>query len=329
MKRALLIGLVIALLAGGGFGAWYVLRPQPSAQGFQGYVEGYLVFMAPEDGGRIERLAVDSADPVKQGDLLFELESSMQVAQRNEAEAKLQEARAQLADLQAALQRPEQIAVLRAQEERAKAQLSLSQTELDRQRTLYERGIAAKAQFDQARTAFERDKAALEEVQREIEAGGIAARSATIRAAQANVEAAQASLNQAETRLSRRRVVAPAASQVQDVFFRTGETVNAGQPVLSLLPPENRRIRFYVPEPKLATLALGQEIAVTCDSCQPILRARISFIAREAEFTPPVIFSQEERAKLVFRVEAKPADGANLPIGLPVTVMPLGEGAGS
>lgn len=323
MKRALLIGLAV-ILAAGGFGAWYLLRPQATIQGYQGYVEGYLVFMAPEDGGRIETLSVDSADQVKKGDGLFVLESSMQLAQRNESDAKLQQARAELADLQAALQRPEQIAILKAQEERAKAQLSLSQTELDRQRTLYERGIAAKAQYDQARTAFERDKAALEEVQRQIEAGGIAARSATIRAAQANVEAAEAALNQAETRLAKRRVAAPADAQVQDVFFRAGETVNAGQPVLSLLPPENRRIRFYVPEPKLATILLGQEIAVTCDGCQPGLLARISFIAREAEFTPPVIFSQEERAKLVFRVEAKPADGADLPIGLPVTVIPLG-----
>lgn len=323
MKRALLIGLAV-ILAAGGFGAWYLLRPQATIQGYQGYVEGYLVFMAPEDGGRIETLSVDSADQVKKGDGLFVLESSMQLAQRNESDAKLQQARAELADLQAALQRPEQIAILKAQEERAKAQLSLSQTELDRQRTLYERGIAAKAQYDQARTAFERDKAALEEVQRQIEAGGIAARSATIRAAQANVEAAEAALNQAETRLAKRRVAAPADAQVQDVFFRAGETVNAGQPVLSLLPPENRRIRFYVPEPKLATILLGREIAVTCDGCQPGLLARISFIAREAEFTPPVIFSQEERAKLVFRVEAKPADGADLPIGLPVTVIPLG-----
>ncbi|RDI62395.1 HlyD family secretion protein [Microvirga subterranea] len=324
MKRALLIGLAV-ILAAGGFGAWYLLRPKGTVQGYQGYVEGYLVFMAPEDGGRIETLSVDSADQVKKGDALFVLESSTQLAQRNEADAKLQQARAELADLQAALQRPEQIAILRAQEERAKAQLSLSQTELDRQRTLYERGIAAKAQYDQARTAFDRDKAALEEVQRQIEAGRIAARSATIEAAEAAVNAAEAGLNQAETRLAKRRVAAPADAQVQDVFFRAGETVNAGQPVLSLLPPENRRIRFYVPEPKLATVALGQEVAVTCDSCQPGLRARISFIAREAEFTPPVIFSQEERAKLVFRIEAKPADGANLPIGLPVTVLPLGE----
>jgi len=326
MKRGLIAGLAALLLIGGA-AAWYLLRPQETAEGFQGYVEGYLVFMAPEDGGRIERLSVDSGDSVEQGQILFELESAMQVAQRSEAEARLLQARAQLADLQAALQRPEQIAVLKAQEERARAQLSLSRAELDRQRTLFERGIAAKAQYDQASTAFERDRAALEEVQRQIEAGRIAARSAAIEAAEAAVGAAEAALKQAETRLARRRVAAPSPAQVQDVYFRPGETVNAGQPVLSILPPENRRIRFYVPEPKLATLGLGQEVGVSCDSCQPGLRARISFVASEAEFTPPVIFSQEERAKLVFRFEARPLDGSSLPLGLPVTVVPIGERA--
>jgi HlyD family secretion protein len=317
------------VLLAGGAGAWFLLRPRQHDTGFQGYVEGYLVFMAPEDGGRIERLAVDSADRVTEGQLLFWLESAMQVAQRNEAEARLHQARAQLADLQAALQRPEQIAILKAQEERVKAQLTLSQSELDRQRTLFERGIAAKAQFDQARTAFARDTAALEETQRQIEAGQIAGRTAEIRAAEAAVQAAEAALRQAETRVSRRRVVAPTAAQVQDIYFRAGETVNAGQPVLALLPPENRRIRFYVPEPRLSTLALGNPVRLSCDSCPAALQARISFIAREAEFTPPIIFSEEERAKLVFRVEARPLDGADLPIGLPVTVMPVETEAGS
>jgi HlyD family secretion protein len=329
MRRGLLVAALTALLLAGGASTWFVLRPQESDASFQGYVEGYLVFMAPEDGGRIERLAVDSADRVTKNQLLFELESSMQAAQRNEAKARLHQARAQLADLQAALQRPEQIAILQAQEERAKAQLTLSQTELDRQRALFERGISSKAQYDQARTAFERDRAALEEARRQIEAGQIAGRIAEISAAEASAQAAEAALHQAETRLDRRHVVAPTAAQVQDVYFRAGETVNAGQPVLALMPPENRRIRFYVPEPRLATLGLGALVRLTCDSCPAGLQARISFIAREAEFTPPVIFSEEERAKLVFRLEARPLDGADLPIGLPVTVTAIDQEAGS
>jgi HlyD family secretion protein len=321
MKTLRLIIVAVLLLAGG-TAAWF-FWPRPDATTrFQGYVEGYLVFMAPEEGGRIEELTVDSGDRVSEGKPLFRLDASMQTAQRNEAEAKLQQARAQLANLRAALQRPEEIAVLEAQEERAQAQLGLSQAELDRQRTLFERGIAAKAQYDQARTAFERDKAALAEVQRQIQAGQIAGRSGEIGAAEAAVQANEAALMQAETRLAKRQVKAPSEAQVQDVYFRAGETVNAGQPVLALLPPANRRIRFYVPEPLLATIALGQNVGLSCDSCKEDLQARISFISNEAEFTPPVIFSEQERAKLVFRVEARPLDGADLPIGLPVTVTP-------
>jgi len=328
MTRGRLVGLIALLLIGAG-AAWFYGRPRESAVRFQGYVEGYLVLMAPEDGGRIERLAVDSGDRVTAGQLLFTLESSMQIAQRDEAEAKLHQARAQLADLQAALRRPEEIAVLEAQEERARAQLDLSRAELDRQRALFERGIAAQAQYDQARTAFERDKAALQEVTRQIQAGQIAARSAEIGAAKAAVQAAEAALRQTEARLARRQVSAPADAQVQDVYFRAGETVNAGQPVLALLPPGNRRIRFYVPEPLLATMALGQTVGLSCDGCEAGLQARVSFISGEAEFTPPVIFSEQERTKLVFRIEAKPLDGAGLPIGLPVTVTPAEPGPGS
>lgn len=323
MTRKRLVGLLVLILVIGAGTATWIYWPRRDANGdFQGYVEGYLVFMAPEEGGRIDTLNVDYGDRVTKDQPLFALDASMQIAQRNEAEARLQQARAQIANLQASLQRPEEIAVLRAQEERAKAQLDLSQAELDRQQTLFTRGIAAKAQFDQAKTAFERDKAALQEVQRQIQAGQIAGRSAEINASQAAAQAAEAALNQAETRLSKRKVSAPADAQVQDIYFRTGETVNANQPVLALLPPGNRRIRFYVPEPKLATLALGQTVGVSCDSCPAGLQAKISFISKEAEYTPPVIFSEQERAKLVFRVEARPLDGASLPIGLPVSVSP-------
>ncbi|MFL5190253.1 MAG: HlyD family secretion protein, partial [Microvirga sp.] len=296
MKTARLIVFAVLLLAGGA-AAWFFWPQSDDTIRFQGYVEGYLVFMAPEEGGRIEELTVDSGDRVAEGTMLFRLDASVQSAQRNEAAAKLQQTRAQLANLEAALRRPEEIAVLEAQEERAQAQLGLSQAELDRQRTLFERGIAAKAQYDQARTAFERDKAALAEVQRQIDAGQIAGRSGEIGAAEAAVQANEAALMQAETRLAKRQVKAPSDAQVQDVYFRAGETVNAGQPVLALLPPANRRIRFYVPEPLLATIALGQTVGLSCDSCKDGLQARISFISSEAEFTPPVIFSEQERAK--------------------------------
>jgi HlyD family secretion protein len=321
--KAVRIVVVLALLVAAGGGAyWWMTAEEEGPTAFQGYMEGNLVYMAPEEGGRIDKMTVEPGDEVKEGQFLFALESSVQIAQRNEAEARLHQAEAQLANLKAAQQRPEQIAVLRAQEERARAALDYSKSEFERQQILFQRGYSAKARLDQAEAAFERDKAALAEARRQIEAAQLAGRSAEIDAAEAAVRAAEAMVKQAETKIAKRRVSAPAEAKVQDVFFRTGEVVNAGQPVLSLLPPGNLRVRFYVPEPALSSLALGQTVRITCDNCPENLEAKISFISREAEYTPPIIFSEQERAKLVFRVEARPVGALNLPIGLPVSVSP-------
>lgn len=324
MKRLLRIVLALIVVTAAAVAAMhYARREEDEAVSFQGYVEGYLVYMAPEESGRIERLTVEPGDSVAEGQLLFALEASVQIAQRNETEARLRQAEAQLANLKAALQRPEQIAILKAQVARAQAQLELSRNEFARQQALFQKGITAKAQLDQARTAFDRDKAALEETQRQIDAAQLTGRSAEIAAAEAVVRASEAMLHQSDTRVAKRRVVAPAQARVQDVFFRPGEVVNAGQPILSLLPPGNLRIRFYVPEPLLSTMSLGQTVALRCDRCAGDLRARIVFLSREAEYTPPVIFSDKERAKLVFRAEAKPVGAIELPLGLPVAVVPL------
>lgn len=324
MKRAVRLMLLFMLLAGaGGAAFWYFEHDEEKPVVFQGYMEGNLVYMASEESGRIERLAVEAGDQVSEGQLLFALESSVQIAQRNETAARLRQAEAQLANLKAAQQRPEQIAVLEAQVERARANLDLSKNEFERQKALYQKGISAKARLDQADSAYERDKAALDEAQRQIQAAQLGGRSAEIDAAEAFTRAAEAMLRQAETRVAKRRVSAPVAARVQDIYFRAGEVVNAGQPVLSLLPPANVRVRFYVPEPVLSTLSLGQTVAMRCDSCPGDLRAKIVFLSREAEYTPPVIFSDKERAKLVFRAEAKPLGAVELPIGLPVSVMPL------
>ena len=320
MRSARIVVVLVLLVVAGAGAYWWMTADEVGPRGFQGYVEGNLVYMAPEEGGRIDKMQVEAGDDAKEGQLLFGLESEMQIGQRNEAEARLRQAEAQLANLKAAQQRPEQIAVLRAQEERAKAQLQFSKNEYERQQTLFQRGITAKAQLDNAKAAFDRDQAAVDEAQRAILAAQLASRSDEIGAAEAALHAAEAALAQAETRLARRRVLSPANAKVQDVFFRAGEVVNAGQPVLSLLPPQNLRLRFYVPEPLLATVSLGQSVVVTCDSCPVGLEAKISFISREAEYTPPVIFSEQERAKLVFRVEARPATPVNLPIGLPLSV---------
>jgi HlyD family secretion protein len=131
---------------------------------------------------------------------------------------------------------------------------------------------------------------------------------------------AKANLAAAQTRLDRRRVQSPAAGMIQEVYFRPGETVQPGRPVVALLPPSNLKIRFYAPETQLAAVKIGETVTVSCDGCEGGLTAQVSFIAQSAEYTPPVIYSREERAKLVFLIEARPAQPLKFRVGQPVTV---------
>jgi HlyD family secretion protein len=296
----IVIAVVIVLSA-----VWWFWPRGAGSDLLQGYVEGDLVLVGAQSPGRITELAVDAGKKVEAGAHLFALDDEEETAARNEAAAKLE-------DLKAAGQRPEQVAVLEAAERRAQAALELSRTELDRQRELFKRGVSAEARLQQAQSTFERDEAALQEARRQIKAAELAGRDSAI-------AAAEAALDGAEKALAKRRVAAPVTAMVEDVYFRPGEVVAAGQPVLALLPPGNRKIRFYVPEPRLSALRIGQDVTIGCDGCQD-MRATLTFVASEAEFTPPVIFSQEERSKLVFRAEAHLTAGEALPLGLPVDV---------
>ena len=316
MRQRLLAGgaaLIVLLLA-----AYLFAAPAPPQRIFQGYIEGDLIQVSAEEGGRVAKLTVQEGDEVAAGQPLFSLEGSVQQAQADEAEARMRQAEAQLMNLRNAQQRPEQIAILRASEERAKAALDLSRNEQERQKKLFARGVSAAAQLDQAQAALERDEAALKEVRRQIEAASLSGRSAEIEAAEAALRAAKALAEQARIRLQKRGVNASAGGVVQEVYFRAGEVVSAGQPVVALLPPENLKARFYVPQARLAHLAPGDEVRISCDGCANDITARISFMSREAEFTPPVIFSREERAKLMFRVEARIEGHPALPLGLPI-----------
>jgi HlyD family secretion protein len=138
--------------------------------------------------------------------------------------------------------------------------------------------------------------------------------------AEAALRTAQARLNSAQTRLARRKVASPVAGSIQQIYYRVGEWVAAGKPIVALLPPSNLKVRFFVKEAMLPKLDIGDPVTVSCDGCEAGITARISFIARTSEFTPPVIYSMEERSKLVFLVEARPDRPERLRVGQPVSV---------
>lgn len=322
-RRAVLLLAGLAVVA---IGIMVFIYPANQDAEFPGYMEADLVLIGSEQGGRVASLSVEEGAQVKQGDAVFTLESSEQEASVAAAKARVDEAEARLADAKAELQRPDEIKVLEAALNEAEAMLLQASNNLDRARSLFDKGWATKAQLDDATAQHDRNEAAVAEAEKRIIAAKLPGRSDMIDAAAANAEAARHALTEAEKNLGKRQVFAPANGTVEEVYFRPGEVVNAGQGVIALLPPRNLKVRFFVAEPMRATLQVDQSIALSCDGCPPDLHARISFIAREAEFTPPVIFSREQREKLVYLVEARPEGDANaLTAGQPLTVT-LGPG---
>ena len=274
---------------------------------WQGYVEAEFTYVAPLNAGRITELKVSRGDQVNAGQVVFALENDAELAARNQAQADLAQAESDLADLQKGA-RPEDLAIIQAQLDKAKASLSLSVPRLQRREKMVKGSIIGEEELDEAKSSILADRGNIAEYEARLVEAKLPARIDQVLAAQANVDARRAALADAEWQLSRRQEVAPADARVEDVFYRLGETAAAAAPVVSLLAPEQLKLRFFVPEPDLARLSVGQQVAVNCDGCAAGLTATIRFIAREAEFTPPVIYSLTRREKLVFMVEATPDD---------------------
>ena len=287
----------------------------------QGYAEGEYVRVAAPFAGNLQQLQVQRGSQVKAGDPLFTLEQENEAAARREAEGRLRNAEAQLADLRKS-KRPSEIDAVRAQLEQARASLKLSEVNLKRQEQLLGANFVSKAAVDDARASHQRDRARVAELEAQVVTVRLAARQDEIRAAEYNAAAARAALAQADWKLAQRSVRAPVSGLVNDANYVLGEWIPAGSPVVSLLPPQNIKVRFFVAENALGALKLGQPVNVRCDGCAAPLAAHITFISPQAEFTPPVIYSRETRAKLVYLIEARstPADAVKLHPGQPVDV---------
>ena len=307
--------LAIALLAAAGC-------DKPANDTLQGYAEGEYVRVGAPFAGTLVRLDVQRGSSVPAGAPLFALEAENESAARREAEDRLGNAEAQLENLRKG-RRPTEIDAVRAQLAQAQAAAAFSAAELKRQEDLLAKGFATRQQLEEARTAAARDRARVEELQAQLATAHLAARPDEIRAAEAQASAAKAALDQADWRLKQRTAISTVSGVVADTLFVRGEWVGAGQPVVTLLPPENLKARFLVPEPRLGSVKLGQPVELRCDGCGDPIRATVTWIAPQPEYTPPVIYSRESRAKLVFLVEARPApaDSARLKPGQPLDVV--------
>jgi len=329
-RRAILVAVVVifALLAAGLF--WRA--PLLSALGFAGeddrylgYVEGETSLIAPPVAGRLVQRPVDRGVEVKKGDRLFVIDPVLAEAEVARAAGALDEARSRYENLLKG-KRPEEQDVVRGQRHEAEASLAMAETELQRQAQLLEKGFTTRQSYDQAFSQVHQLRSRIGSLTAQERVGDLAARPDEIAAAKAQVDQDQAALAQAKKRLDDLMPSAPEDGLIENTFFNTGEWVPAGTPVVSLLPAFRVKLRFFVPEEDVARAQMGETVSFTCDSCPTDLKARIIYISPRSEFTPPVIYSQTARTKLVFLIEARPEPTqTRLPPGLPVTVAPLAK----
>ena len=322
MKRPV-IAAALLIAAGAGAAAWWQTRI-PAVAAWQGYVDADYVRVSPTLTGRLVAVSVARGDMVAAGAPLFAQDDTDDRAARDAAAGKLAQAQAQLDNLVTA-SRATEIAQAQADLADQTATRDRIAKDLARNEQLLKSGAATRQTVDQQRadlaSAAAKVNAARARLQQMQAPTG---RQYEIAAQQAMVEQARAALTQADWQVQQRHVVAPVAARVADTFAEPGETISAGTPVVSLLPPQNILVRFFVPETALPSLHVGQHLAIGCDHCATGLSATVSFIAPQPEYTPPVIYSESTRDKLVYLVEAHPApnETQQLKPGEPVDVRP-------
>lgn len=290
---------------------------QPSAV-LHGYVEGEYVRVAAPFAGQLTSLSVQRGTQVAAGAPLFALEQESEKAARLEAQARLNSAIAHLADVQKG-RRPDEVASVNAQLAQAEAALRLSTAQYKRDEKLVADNFISRERLDQSRAARDRDAAHVAEIKAQLRVAKQGARSDEVSAARAEMQAAQAAVAQAQWRLEQKSVKAPLAGLVQDTLYTPGEWTPAGSPVVSLLPPANIKLRFFIPEAVRAHYLPGQKVIVSCDGCETAT-AHVSYVATDAEYTPPVIYSNDARSKLVYLAEARldPKDAVRFHPGQPI-----------
>ncbi len=285
-----------------------------------GYIEGEPLYLAAPVAGAVRAVNVVRGQDVAAGQALFTVDPAQVQALYDQASAEAAAASAQAEDARKG-QRPSELAVLEANIAAAEARARDARDGLRRIEPLVRQGWYAPARLDDAKAAADAADAQVRAARRQRDTAALGAREDQVRAADARVAQAKAAVSGAGARLIEVSPRAPGAARVEEVFFHPGEWAPANQPILSLLPDDRIKVRFFVPERSLSAYRVGRTVRFSCDGCATALSARIEFIAPRPEFTPPVIYSREARDRLVYLVEARPA--VRLNPGQPVDVEPL------
>jgi HlyD family secretion protein len=316
---------VVAVVLLAAAGAWWTWGRKPARDGaLSGYIEGEALYLSSSTPGPVSAVSVVRGQRVSAGQPLFALDAAPVLAQRDQALAGLAEAQARLDDARKG-QRPQELAVTDAQRAAAEAAVRQAQAEYNRIAPLVKQGIYAPARLDTVRAARDSAVANLNAVTSQRAAQTLGARPDAVRAAEAQVRQARQVLAAAQAQLDRTGPRAPAAARVEQVFFQAGEWAAANQPVVSLIPDDRVKVRFFVPQRGLSRYQIGRRVAFACDGCAGGLSATIDYVSPRPEFTPPIIYSRESRDRLVFLIEARPNAPRALAPGQPVDVTPLGD----
>ena len=313
MNRARPI-IVVVLLIGAAVAVWLLFGRSERERFLSGYVEGENLFLAAPVAGTLLSVSAVEGTHVAAGQQLFTIDPAALSAQGEQAQANVVAARTQIASAEATARQAEaEVAAADAEAERARSDLArLLSVRRD------DRAAVAGKDLDAARAALREANARVAAARRTADS-----RRAQIAAARAQVAEAQGGSREVQIRVNQLSPAAPATARVEDVFFQPGEWVSANKPVVSLLPDNKVKVRFFVPEQQVARYRPGSDVRFTCDGCPRGLSATIRYVSPRPEFTPPIIYSRDSRDRLVFMVEAYPKRPAGLQPGLPVDVEPL------
>jgi HlyD family secretion protein len=292
-----------------------------------GTVEGREVTVSAQTSGEILEMAVEEGTEVERGALLATLNEEQLRLREQQARASVTLAEAQLSLLLEGAA-PEDVRQAEEAVSQAREEFELARREFERVAQLHEAGSVSRSEYDRAQARLNQARARLSSTEAALEKARGPARPAEIRAARARLDQAQASLELAQTRRADARITAPITGTVVATAREAGEFVPAGAPLVELADLSEVKVNIYVTEPRLADLRLDGHAVVAPDGTQERLDGRIAFISPRAEFTPTNVQTDDQRAKLVYRVKIRVSNSEGiLKIGMPVEVRIPMEGA--
>lgn len=285
-----------------------------------GYIEGEYVYIAPSSSGILEEIFIIKGQQINVGDKLFSIDSQTLQADIESAKLSLDKALSNYANLTKG-KRQEEILVILKQKDQAEAVMKNAKKELDRSKQLYESTFGSKADLDLKQSTYDKSKGQVDEINASLKTAMLGARDDELKMAQNEIEIAKQNLIKVQKRFEDSHPTAKLSGKIEDVYYRLGEFVTLGSPVVNILPPENIKARFFVSQKLFPKFQLGKEVIINCDNCDNGIKAKITFVSSQAEFTPPVIYSVESREKLVFMIEATPINYTPfLHPGLPIDI---------